>query len=212
MSFTLKPFRLMILLAALSLTSAAWAQDVDSSKYKEVKNPLTVSTGDQIEVLELFWFGCGHCFALEPGIKNWINNKPENAEFVKMPAIFTSNLWEFHGKAFYTMKALGVPSEAYDEFFQTIHVKRQSISSVGQLSSFLAAYDKTEKEVEDAFGSFAVDNQVRAAKKATRQAEATGVPTIVVDGKYVTSQSLAGGTDELFALVNQLVEKAAAER
>ena len=212
MSFTFKPLRLLIIVAALSLTSAACAQEVDSSKYKDVKEPLTVSTGEKIEVLELFWFGCGHCFALEPGIKNWLKNKPENAEFVKMPAIFTSNLWEFHGKAFYTMKALDLPSEAYDEFFHHLHIKRQTLSSLKQLSKFLLQYGKSEEEVKAAYSSFAVDNQVRAAKKATRQAGATGVPTIVVDGKFVTSQSLAGSSDNLFEVVNQLVEKAAAER
>jgi len=212
MSFSFKPFRLMILLAALSLSSTAFAQEIDSSKYKDVNEQLTVSTGDKIEVLELFWFGCGHCFALEPGIKNWLENKPENAEFVKMPAIFSSNLWEFHGKAFYTMKALDVPTEAYDAFFNHLHVKRQTIGNVKQLSTFLLAYDKTEEEVNAAFNSFAVDNQVRAAKKATRQAGITGVPAMVVDGKYLTSQSTAGGTDLMFDVVNQLVEKAASER
>ena len=210
MSFSFKPFRLMVLLAALSLSGTAFAQD--SSKYKDVNEQLTVSTGDKIEVLELFWFGCGHCFALEPGIKNWLENKPENAEFVKMPAIFSSNLWEFHGKSFYTMKALDVPGEAYDAFFNHLHVKRQSIAYVKQLSNFLLAYDKTEEEVKAAFSSFAVDNQVRAAKKATRQAGITGVPAMVVDGKYLTSQSTAGGTDIMFDVVNQLVEKAASER
>ena len=212
MSFTFKPFRLMILIAALSLSGGAFAQEVDSSKYENVTEQLTVSTGEKIEVLELFWFGCGHCFALEPGIKNWLQDKPENVEFVKMPAIFTSNLWEFHGKAFYTMKALDAPAEAYDEFFNHLHVKRLTISNVKQLSSFLLAYGKSEDEVTAAFNSFAVDNQVRAAKKATRQAGATGVPTIVVDGKYRTSQSIAGSTDEMFTVINQLTEKAAAER
>lgn len=213
MSFTFKPFRLMILIIALSFGSAACAQEqIDSSKYKEVKDPLTVSTGDKIEVLELFWFGCGHCFALEPGIKNWLSDKPENVEFVKMPAIFSSNLWEFHGKSFYTMKALDVPAEAYDEFFNHIHVKRLTISNTDQLSTFLLAYGKSEEEVTAAFNSFAVDNQVRAAKKATRQAGATGVPTLVIDGKYTTSQSLAGSTDEMFNVIDQLVVKAAAER
>jgi len=203
--------RALVLLALISVSILASAQ-LSESQYTSVREAITVTTGDQIEVVELFWFGCGHCFALEPSIKNWLKTKPENAKFVKVPAIFTSNLWEFHGKAFYTMKALDVPGEAYDAFFNELHIKKNRISNLNQLSKFLQAFEKTEEEIESAFNSFAVDSQVRLAKKITRQSGATGVPTMVVDGKYVTSQRLAGSSDAMFGVINQLVEKSAAER
>ena len=202
------------LVAALSLALAIThsnAQSLDDSKYKPVASEFKVSTGDKIEVAELFWFGCGHCFALEPSIKRWNANKPANAEFVKIPAIF-SKRWEFHGKAFYTMKALNVPEEAYDAFFQSIHVNRKQINNFDTFVAFLRSFDKSEEEVEAAFNSFEVDSKVRAATKISRQSGATGVPTIVVDGKYMTSQGMNAGTEGLFETVNLLVEKAAAER
>jgi len=187
------------------------AQTVDETKYQAVSNEITVSTGDKIEVTELFWFGCSHCFALEPSIKKWKKNIPENAVFKKVPAVFSAR-WEFHAQAFYAMQTLGVPDEAYDKFFSTLHIERKQINNIGQLSSFLAAYDKTEKQVESAFNSFDVDSKMRLAKKITRDSGARGVPAMIVDGKYLTSQQLSGGTEQMFEVVDQLVAKAAAER
>ena len=187
------------------------AQTVDSSKYQETREPITVTTGDKIEVTELFWFGCSHCFALEPALKEWKKNMPANAEFKKVPAIF-SKQWEFHGQAFYTMQALDAPEAAYDEFFNAIHLKRNPMNSMGRLVTFLEDYEFTEEQVESAFNSFDVNNKMRAAKKITRQSGANGVPALVVDGKYLTSQRLSGGTAQMFKVVDQLVGKAAKER
>jgi len=188
--------------------STAQTVEVDESKYSPVRAQTTV---DKIEVVELFWFGCGHCFALEPKIKAWKENKPENAVLVKVPALF-SRRWEFHGQAFYTMEALGVPEAAYDKFFRLIHVDRRGVNDLDGLVKFLAEYNKSKDEVESAFNSFAVDTKMRNAKKITQASGATGVPAIVVDGKYLTSQNHAGSADQLFEVVNQLVAKAAAER
>ncbi len=203
------------LIAAFSLAfviNQSSAQSLDDSKYKAVKTPFKVSTGDKIEVAELFWFSCGHCFALEPAVNKWKASKPDNAEFVKVPAVFGKR-GEFHAKAFYTMKALDAPEQAYEDFFKKIHVERKRINDLGALVSLLANYEKTEEQVTSAFNSFLVDNQVRTAAKISRQSGATGVPTIVVDGKYLTGQSMhSDGATGLFNTVNLLVEKAAAER
>jgi len=192
-------------------TNSPATSTLSESQYSAVKEPFTVSTGDKIEVAELFWFGCNHCFALEPKIKQWKVNKPENAEFVKVPALF-SRRWEFHGQAYYTMEALGLPQEAYDKFFRRIHVERRGINKLEQLVDFLGPYEKTKEQVESTFNSFAVDTKMRNARKITNASGATGVPAIVVDGKYLTSQSQAGSADELFSVVDQLVDKAASER
>jgi len=184
---------------------------LDSSKYQAVNEKINVSSGNKIEVTELFWFGCGHCFALEPHLKAWIKTKPANAKFKKVPAIF-SKRWEFHGKAFYTMQALNVPEEAYDNFFKEIHLKRKNINSLDQLTTFLSAYGKDQKTVENAFNSFAVDSQLRNAIKITRASGARGVPAMVVNGKYLTSETLAGSTSEMFKTVDLLVAKSASER
>jgi thiol:disulfide interchange protein DsbA len=201
----------LVTLVLMACQAETNAQPVDATKYKPVREQMTVTTGDKIEVAELFWFGCGHCFALEPSLKEWKKTMPANAEFKKVPAIFSAR-WEFHGQAFYTMQALGVPEKAYDDFFKSIHVNRKPLNNMTQLVQFLSAFDKTEEQVKSAFNSFDINNKMRAAKKITRQSGAAGVPALVVDGKYITSQQLGGGTAQMFNIVNQLIDKAAAER
>jgi thiol:disulfide interchange protein DsbA len=201
----------LIATALMACQGETSAQTVDESKFTPVASAITVSTGDKIEVAELFWFGCGHCFALEPHVKKWKANMPANVTFVKVPAIF-SKRWEFHGQAFYTMEALAVPEKAYDKFFHSIHIKRNHINSIGALVAFLEPFGKSKEDVEAAFGSFAVDSKMRNAKKITIASGARGVPAIVVDGKYLTNQTLSGGTEKLFGVVDQLVAKAASER
>jgi len=184
---------------------------LDSSKYQAVSQEIPVSTGEKIEITELFWFGCGHCFALEAPLKAWLKTKPDNAKFKKVPAVF-SKRWEFHAQAFYTMEALNVPESAYDEFFKDIHLRKKALNNIKALVTFLDQYGKDKATVENAFNSFAVDSKVRNAIRITKASGARGVPAIVVDGKYLTSQSNAGGTGQMFDVVEQLVAKAASER
>ena len=186
-------------------------ETVQQARYTVLENPIPVTTGGNVEVRELFWYGCGHCFALEPFVNSWVESKADNSEFIKTPAIFSAS-WAFHGKAFYTMEALGVLEQANDAFFHQIHVSRKPINNLKSLVDFLAGYDKTEEDVTSAFNSFAVDTKLRNATNITKQSTATGVPAILVDGKYLTSVSQAGGQSELFAVIDELVMKAASER
>ena len=187
------------------------AQELDPSKYQTVTSEFAVSTGDKIEVAELFWFKCGHCFALEPTLKKWSEAKSDNAELVKIPAIFSAR-WEFEAQAFYTMQSLNAPEAAYDAYFNRIHVQRKYINDVAALAEFLGEYGLATDQVKSAFDSFAVDTNMRNAKKISLASGATGVPAIIVDGKYLTSVTHAGSTQEMFKVVDQLIEKAAAER
>ena len=197
----------------LNETSAESAnqETLNPESYTVLSTPLEISTGDKIEVIELFWYGCGHCFALEPYVNKWQKEMPDNIEFVKMPAIFSTR-WEFHGKAYYTMEALGVLDKANDAFFHRIHVLRKKISDLNDLIEFLADYDQSAEQVAATFNSFDVDNKLRNAKRITQNSSAQGVPAFLVDGKFHTSVKLAGGQDNLFKVINQLVEKSAAER
>lgn len=206
-----KPSIWLSIALILTCQTQVSAQTENAGKYTVLENPIPVSTGDKIEVTELFWYGCSHCFGLEPFIKSWLENKPDNAEFVKVPAVF-SDRWIFHAQAYYAMEALGVLEETNDPFFHQIHVLRKPINDLSGFVAFMENYGKTEDEVTAAFNSFAVDTKLRNATKITRMSTAKGVPAILVDGKYHTSVSLAGGQAQMFDVVNQLVEKAAAER
>lgn len=199
---------LALLFASLGARAADWEQGVN---YFEIAKPQPVETGDKIEVRELFWYGCPHCYALEPFIENWVKNKPKNAEYVLMPGIF-QQASEFHARAFYAFQALGIVDKVHRDFYDEIHQRGNRIITLDGLVQFVAKYGVGEKQFKDAFNSFAVDANVRNAKRMFTAYGATGVPTIIVDGRYRATVGSAGGHQQLLNLINFLVDKAAKER
>ncbi len=203
----------LFLIGAVAVSSlpARAQQYVAGQHYTVLDKPLTTSTGDKIEVMELFWYGCPHCYAFEPQIENWVKNMPENAEFIRVPAVFGRN-WEFHARAYYTFEILGVLDQVHGDFFDAIHKDRKQINSVSALADFLEDYGVSEDDVEAAFKSFATDNFMRRALALARDSQARGVPAIVVDGKYLSGITEAGSQKALLDVVDYLVARAASER
>lgn len=180
--------------------------------YFKTAQTLKVNTGKDIEVRELFWYGCPHCYDLEPALNNWLKNKPSNAKFIGTPAVF-SKKWIFHAQAFYAIQALGIKDKAHMLIFDTIHKNKQAVNTPKQLASLLNKHYGIEKEKTiNALRSFSVDGNVRAANTISVKSGADGVPTIIVDGKYRTSPYIAGGNSNVFNVVNFLIKKAQSER
>ncbi len=196
-------------------TSATIAQEsefIEGGHYEVLSNNQPISTGDKIEVLELFWYRCPHCNTLEVPLQKWLKNgKPENAEYVAFPAILGNN-WEAGARAFYTLEALGLIDELHGKAFYAIHSEHRKLSSAKLLAEWVEEQGHSAQDVLDTYDSFAVNTKLSFAKTMTKKYEIQGVPAIIVDGKYRTSVSQAGDFDALFRVVNYLVEKAAAER
>ena len=200
-------------------SEATQSINLDKIKAKEGTNftrlaePLKVATGDKIEVRELFWYGCPHCNQLEPIVIQWEKNKPENSEFIPMPAVF-SQRWVFHAKVYFTLQALGIDEKAHPMVFESIHKLRKPINNLRQLNAFLKSnnFDIEPEKVENAFNSFSVDTNMRAANAYSLKSGANGVPAVIVDGKFLANVTSAGGGVQLFQLVNELIELAQSER
>lgn len=197
-----------LLLVSLSAHAQNWEAGVH---YFELPERQPVQTGDDIEVREVFWYGCPHCYSLEPFIENWKQNKPDNAGFVLMPGIY-NQITQFHARAFYTFEALGITDNVHRDFYDEIHQRGNRVRSLNGLLEFTAKHGIDRQAAEDAFNSFSVDANLRNAQKMFRDYEATGVPTMIVDGRYRVTVSSAGGQEQLLQLINFLVDKAAAER
>jgi len=162
-----------------------------------------------VEVLEVFWYGCPHCYSLEPYIAAWRKDgMPPQAEFHRMPATLNPS-WQILGRAYYTAEALGVLEQAHGDLFREFHVNHNPLNTPELLATFFARYGVSEEDFNAAFNSFAVQTKLRRADALTRRYRITGVPAIVVNGKYVTGASEAGGVRELFEVVNFLVLKEA---
>lgn len=184
----------------------------EGTHYHALPQVQPVQTGDKIEVVELFWYHCPHCFALEPVLEDWLDKaKPENAEYVRTPGIFRKSTI-FDARVYYTLEALGVIDKMHGDIFQEIHVRKNPFTSMEDLSELLKKHGVNEVDFKAAFESFAVDTNLKQAQLMFERYQATGVPTIVIDGKYRATASSAGGHQELMGLTNYLIEKAALER
>jgi len=167
----------------------------------------------KVLVNEVFWYGCGHCNALEPTIESWTLSKPDYVEFVRIPVIW-GPVHRQHAKLFYTLQALR-RNDLHTRVFEAIHrdgnfLAAQTDEEARALHlAFLRQHGVAEQAFNDAYDSPEVANNVELAAAATRDYEVTGVPVMIVGGKYTASVSQAGGNAELFSLVNDL---AASER
>lgn len=201
-----------LLLIGISTVSA---QTLDSSKYKKLATQIGQKSSAQVEVIEFFWYGCGHCFALESSLATWQATTSGNVKFVKVPAVFSSR-WEFHAKAFYTMEVLGVLDKASNAFFKRIHLDRKPMNNLPALTKFLTAYGLTTENTEQAFNSFGVDTKLRYARKVSRESVELGapaeVPGFLIGGKYFTNSSMSGSANGLFEVIDQLITRVAKEQ
>jgi thiol:disulfide interchange protein DsbA len=168
----------------------------------------TSSSPEQVEVAEVFWYGCPHCRTFDPYLQSWQTRKAEYVNFVRIPAVWNP-LVRLHARAFYTAEALGKSAEMHDAFFTEMHVNGNSLESEAKLQAFFAGFGVDPAAFKTAFDSFDVHRMVQRADELSRRYEIASVPTIVVNGKYVTDGGMAGGYEPLLELVDEL---AATER
>lgn len=198
------------LFALLLLPLAGQAQFLEGVEYTRV-NPQPVETGNKIEVREFFWYGCPHCFSLEPSIARWHKTMPKNAQFVRTPAVFNAQ-WAVHARAYYAFETLGITEKMHEPLFHAIHVDKRRLFDAESIAAFVAEKGGDRKAFLDAYNSFGMQANLNRATQAGRAYNIESVPTLIVDGKYMTNANIAGGFDRAMQVVNFLIKKAAAER
>lgn len=194
-------FALIVALMAFSVSSVSAAQG-----YEMVTPPQPTSTKDQVEVVELFWYGCPHCYKLEPYVERWLKRKPKNVKFVRMPGVFRPS-WEIHARAYYAAEILGVVDKVHRPMFEAIHEAKRSMSDEASIMALFKNNGVAEKDFKRVFRSFAVETKIRRAKDMGQRYGVRGVPSIIVNGKYRTGAQEAGGNNKVFKVVNDLVKK-----
>lgn len=201
------------LVCALLLVTGPARAEVYSEgvHYVELFQPQPVETGDKIEVRELFWYGCPHCYDLEPVLNKWLRHMPKDAAFVRMPAVLRPS-WAVHARAYYTFEALGVTDKLHGKLFDAIHRDGRRLNTMEALADFAAEQGVDRKQFIEAFQSFGVDAALRKAQIMGRQYEADGVPTLIVDGRYRTTAGMAGSHEKLMQVVDFLIQTARQRR
>jgi thiol:disulfide interchange protein DsbA len=164
----------------------------------------TSSNPDQIEVAEVFWYGCPHCFNFDPYLERWQETKPNYVNFVRVPAVWNP-LLQLHARAFYTAEALGKGAEMHSDLFREIHERGNMLDSEAKLQELFGRFGIDAATFKTTFESFAVQEKLQRADELSRRYRIQSVPTIIINGKYTTDGDQAGSYDELLALVDELV-------
>lgn len=194
----------------LSITSLATAEEPNTLGYEELPTAQPVQKANKVEVIEFFWYGCPHCYTFEPKLHKWEQNLPKNVNFIRQPAIF-SDLWGKHAKAYFTAEALNVVDKVHADFFDVIQNNKGKLETEDQLAKFFVAHGVDEVQFRETFNSFLIDAKMRQAKAMAPRYGITGVPAVIVNGKYKITARLAGSHDKMIEVMNKLVTQESAK-
>ncbi|CBL45506.1 Thiol:disulfide interchange protein, periplasmic [gamma proteobacterium HdN1] len=190
------------------MATSAWADEPFKAgeDYRVLDQPGATENPSTVEVREFFWFGCPHCFELEPTLRIWQKNLPAGVTFIRTaPAL--NDGWKPHAHAFYIAESTGNGEEISEALFDTMHVKKQFLKTEDELAKFFTRFGMSEKEFHEKYNSFAIRTNVNKARNLAMSYKLTGVPAIIVNGKYFVDMGTAKGPDRLIQVVNYLIAK-----
>ena len=192
-----------LLIAAAALVPAAFsplaALAQQREAFIEIKPPMPVETDGKIEVTEYFWYGCPHCYNLEPRLEAWVKKLPPDAEFKRIPAVFNAR-WAHDAAIFYAFEALGVVDKLHRPFFDAIHRDHLNTENRAALDEWVGKNGVDAKKFEDALKSFGVQSKVRRASQLTVASKIDGTPALTVQGRY-----MIGGSESMLDTASQLI-------
>lgn len=176
----------------------------EGTHYRKVvpAQPTNVAPG-KVEVAEVFWYGCAHCFSLDPALESWRSKAPDYIEFVRIPAMWNDTT-RMHARLFYTVELLGKLDTLHPLIFREIHVNGNMLNTVDKISAFLGQHGISGQDFQKTFSSFAVESRLQRADVLNRRYRVQSVPLMLINGKYSTQLSDVGNEANLFALLNEL--------
>ncbi len=209
----MKNMLLSLMLWAGFTASNAWADPQMGQQFDQVAQQISTDQPAKIEVMELFWYGCPHCYHMEQPLDAWVKKLPADVYFKRMPALPNAS-WAPMAKAYFAMQELGVLDKLHSQLFDAIH-KAKTLNPADEA----AAIDWVTKQggldkikVEKAFKSFATNMQMNKAMQVFRSSGASGVPALIIDGKYITGSSMAGGNEAALQTADFIIQNVRKDR
>lgn len=182
--------RLLVLFAALACIGSVWAADaVPGRDYEIIKPAQPTESGNKIEVIEFFSYGCPHCAALQPGLKAWLKRKPADVEFKRQPVVFQDS-WVPFARIYYTLDAMGVVDKVHPDVFVAIHEQKVRLQDSETLFGWVASKGVDRKKFTDTYNSFTVQSRASRTADVIRRYDIQFTPAVVVDGRYLTAPSM----------------------
>jgi thiol:disulfide interchange protein DsbA len=210
--------RTLALFAAAALSLSLSLQPVYAAEpafeghdFVRVNPPQPVATGKKIEVLEFFWYRCPHCFQLEPGLHAWLKKLPKDAQVRRVPAVFRPD-WLPAAKLYYTLEQMGEIERLNSKVFDAYNIGKINLDDPAVLGPWIAKQGVDRAKFEAIYNSFSTQSKAMQGGRLATSYGISGVPTLIIDGKYLTSQSMTLTEPRLFEVLDQLIVKARAER
>ena len=196
--------RLVITLAAAPWLTPLSTFAQKAPPYLELNPPLPVESAGKIEVLEFFWYGCIHCYNLEPKLETWLKKVPSDVEFRRVPPVFNQR-WAHDATLFYAFEAMGVLDKLHRPFFDAIHRERLRTDNWQELSAWLGKHGIDAKKFEATAKSFGVQAKMKRAIRLTTDYKIDGTPAMAVHGRYTvpSSEAMLDTVNELVAAVRK---------
>jgi len=201
---------IVLALAEEATQPREWQFEEGRNYTRMVPTQPTVGGPDKIEVAEFFWYGCPHCYDMEPYINRWAANKDPGVRFVRVPAMF-NNLYRLHAQLYYTEEvlvrngAIKDPEGFRAAVFEEYHRRGNRLTSPAAISRLFARFGVSEDDFNRTWNSFEVNQKLRVADDLARRYTITAVPMVVVNGKYRAGANEAGGYPKLMELIDELV-------
>jgi thiol:disulfide interchange protein DsbA len=178
----------------------------EGTHYQRLATPVPTATGDRIEVVEAFWYGCPHCHHLEPIVEAWLKTKPAHVEFVRIPAVL-GRQWEPLARAYYAAETLGVLDRVHKPLFVAVQARKPPLNDAEQLADFFASQGIDRQAFLQTYRSFGVETRLQRSKDLIRRYGITGVPAVIINGKFVINAESAGSPEKIFEVVDYLASK-----
>ena len=207
----------VILMLTFSTMAFAEAPKAETPKigteFDAVAQPLATDNVAKIEVTEIFWYGCSHCYNMDAPLNAWVKKLPSDVYFKRVPGLPNPS-WAPMAKAFYAMETLGVSEKLHTPLFDAIH-KSKTLNPTDEKAAiaWVTAQSGLDKlKVEQAFKSFSINTSLNRAALVFRNSGATGVPSLVIDGKYITSSTMAGGNEQALKTADYIIGNVRADK
>lgn len=197
-------FSLFLPLAFGASAAAVNSQYKAGTHYEVLETPVRTSDHKRIEVAEVFWYGCSHCFTFEPMVSTWASQLPEDVNFMHSPAIWHKSM-ELHARAYYTAKALKVLDSVHLAIFEAMNLKKNKLASKEAIGKIFVAQGVELDKFNKTFDSFGVVSATKQADARQRSYGIKGTPEMVVNGKYRLSAKMAGSQQGMLKVADYLI-------
>ena len=196
---------LILFFVAITSFSVVSFSAEGSQKYVQISNQKQTES-DKIIIYEFFWCGCPHCYNIEPTINQIEDNLKKDTILIKVP-VALRNTWEIHAKAYYTLQQMKLDDDLHEKIFSEIHVNANRLDTEEKLINFLNDEGHDAQKFSKILNSFGTEIRVKKASRLANQYQITSVPTLIINGKYRTSGSYVSSYEELYDVVQLLVDK-----